>query len=48
MRIAVLRVFGYMVCLFLRAIPTVRATFRRGMYPAFDAAIPIAVLTGLV
>lgn len=48
MRIAVFRIFGDVMRLLLRTIPAVRATFHRGMYPAFDAAIPIAVLTGLV
>ena len=47
MRIAVFRIFGDVMCLLLRTIPAVRATFRRGMYPAFDAAIPIAVWTGI-
>ena len=46
--LAMLCIFGHMVRLLLRAVPTVRTTFGRGMYPAFDAAIPIAFLTGLV
>lgn len=44
MRIAVRRIGSHMVRLLLRTVPAMRTTFRCGMHPAFDTAIPIAVL----
>lgn len=41
--LAMFYVFGRMVRLFLRTVPTVRTTFRCGMHPAFGAAIPVSV-----
>ena len=48
MRIAVRRIGSHMVRLLLRTVPAMRTTFRCGMHPAFDTAIPISPLAGIV